>query len=561
MPSAGPKLAPTRRGAIYCRVSTDPQEEDGTSLETQLAACQALAAAEGIVVPAEHVFLETFSGFRLWERPKLTPLRELIQRRQLDVVLCYALDRLSRNQVHTAILLDELDRHRTRLQMVTEQFENTAIGKFLLSARAFSAELEREKITERTLRGKRGRLQSGRLLRSGRPLFGYRWRESAAGLGPHDRDWRVAYDEDPETAPWVRRMFAWAVDGWSLRQIARELNRLGVRTPRKQKDWVHTTVRGILVNPSYMGHRAGFRWQATRNEQGGTTMIERPAAEQIPLPAGVVPPLVTADVFETVQQRMRLNKERVGRNLRYPEIALLRGGYARCGVCGGTLSPRRSGPGGKWWQYRCIRGMSLDPTCTGTHIAVHRLDGPVWARVSRVLLTPEVIGAEITRQQAEDPTAADLARLDGERAQVARQQQNLVDQLANVSGRVATLVTEKLAELERLQTRLDDERGACVQRQAAWREAQRRLGELQTWCRTVAANLDTLDFAGRRDALEALGVRVTVWRKEHVPRWDVTASVPLSREATVDGARPQSVQSSLVTLRWTAPGRLPEELS
>ncbi len=72
-------------------------------------------------------------------------------------MICYAVDRLSRNQAHIYIVVEEFDRAGTRLEFVTEDFEDSAVGKFLLSAKGFAAEIEREKILERSIRGKRAR--------------------------------------------------------------------------------------------------------------------------------------------------------------------------------------------------------------------------------------------------------------------------------------------------------------------------------------------------------------------------------------------------------------------
>ena len=63
----------------------------------------------------------------------------------------------------------------------------------------------------------------------------------------------------------------------------------------------------------------GFRYKAVRNENGGTTMVERPLAEQVPCPSASYLALVSRDAFEQVQVRLRLNQERAARNTRYPE--------------------------------------------------------------------------------------------------------------------------------------------------------------------------------------------------------------------------------------------------
>lgn len=70
------------RAAIYTRVSTDMQEAEGTSLDTQLAACQSYAAERGWQIIGEHT--DTASGTRYRERPGLARMRELVRARGAD---------------------------------------------------------------------------------------------------------------------------------------------------------------------------------------------------------------------------------------------------------------------------------------------------------------------------------------------------------------------------------------------------------------------------------------------------------------------------------------------
>src|SRR5258705_13061586 len=98
-------LAPTQlRAAIYVRVSSVGQEQDGTSLQTQEAACRAYALAHGYAVDDDDVYREVFTGTELWERPQLTRLRDLTRRREVGVVIAYAIDRLARDPVHLGVV-------------------------------------------------------------------------------------------------------------------------------------------------------------------------------------------------------------------------------------------------------------------------------------------------------------------------------------------------------------------------------------------------------------------------------------------------------------------------
>lgn len=120
------------RAMIYVRVSTDAQERDGTSLDTQVRACAEYAAAAGWSVVA--TIRDSASGFSL-ERPGIERVRQAFRAAECDVVLAYAVDRLSRHQNHIGVLFDEAEGWGVKFEFVTERFEDTAIGRFILAAR------------------------------------------------------------------------------------------------------------------------------------------------------------------------------------------------------------------------------------------------------------------------------------------------------------------------------------------------------------------------------------------------------------------------------------------
>src|SRR5215213_5365612 len=168
------------RCGIYIRVSSSLQE-DNYSLDTQEAACRTFAEERGWEVLV--VEKDVHTGADLYGRPRLSAMRERIRNREIDILLAYALDRISRKQTHVAILAEECEQAGARLAFVTEDFEDGAVGTFIRSAKAFAAELEREKIKERTRRGIRARAESGKPLPGPRPVYGYRWRdEGKTGL-------------------------------------------------------------------------------------------------------------------------------------------------------------------------------------------------------------------------------------------------------------------------------------------------------------------------------------------------------------------------------------------
>ena len=86
-----------KQSVIYCRVSTGKQEAEGYSLQTQVEACQKYANENGIQVSLENIFCEAASGAELIDRPILSEIRDRIRKGEVKTLICYAIDRLSRD--------------------------------------------------------------------------------------------------------------------------------------------------------------------------------------------------------------------------------------------------------------------------------------------------------------------------------------------------------------------------------------------------------------------------------------------------------------------------------
>ena len=238
------------RALVYCRVSTDAQERDGTSLDTQERAAVKVARESGYSVT--ETVRDTASGFTL-ERPGIEHVRRLLRAGAVDIVLAYAVDRLSRNQNHIGVLFDEVAQAGARLEFVTEDFEDTAIGRFILAARAFTAEVEREKIAERTMRGKAERARRGKLPQgTGKGMYGYAYDPSTGTR-------RIINEQ----ATVVRRIFEAFVAGRACNGIANDLNRDGVPAFSGGR-WYALTIRRLLKNEAFAGRTIYRRTRADR---------------------------------------------------------------------------------------------------------------------------------------------------------------------------------------------------------------------------------------------------------------------------------------------------------
>jgi site-specific DNA recombinase len=92
---------------------------------------------------------------------------------------------LSRNPVHLFILAEECEKAGVELHFVTEPLDHSPEGQLIGFVKGYAAQIEREKIRERTVRGKRARAIEGKLPQgTGRGAFGYRY-ERGTGRRPN----------------------------------------------------------------------------------------------------------------------------------------------------------------------------------------------------------------------------------------------------------------------------------------------------------------------------------------------------------------------------------------
>src|SRR5918998_4301956 len=95
---AGQHVNGCKEALIYCRVSTQKQEDEGTSLDSQAAAC--IAHAEKLGYRIGRITKEVYSGAELFDRPLLSRDRADIRAGMYKAVVVYAIDRLSRDIAH-----------------------------------------------------------------------------------------------------------------------------------------------------------------------------------------------------------------------------------------------------------------------------------------------------------------------------------------------------------------------------------------------------------------------------------------------------------------------------
>src|SRR5215831_3345229 len=210
-----------RMAVIYARVSSEQQREENT-IASQTASLIEFARSHELEVPKEWVFEdEGYSGATL-ERPGLERVRDLAAEGQIQVVLAYSPDRLSRKYAYQILLIEEFARHGIETLFVKSPQGNSPEDHLLVQFQGMIAEYERAQILERSRRGKRHRAQAGEVSVMSDAPYGYRYiRKTDEAL--------AAYLVEETEASVVRRVYhLYTVDGLSIAEITRRLNREGI---------------------------------------------------------------------------------------------------------------------------------------------------------------------------------------------------------------------------------------------------------------------------------------------------------------------------------------------
>ena len=213
------------RVAIYARVSSERQEKEHT-IGSQLEALRNYAAQNGMEIVEEFTD-EGYSGARL-DRPALDRMRDLAERRGFEVLLTYCTDRLARKFVLQALILEEMERFGVKTIFLEGGAADDPLSKLMHQITGAVAEFERTKIVERNRRGKLYRARCGEVV-TWRAPFGYVRIPRRDGVAPH-----VEIDENKAVV--VRRIFnLYAKQGWTVRQIAKQLTLQGTPAPVAQE--------------------------------------------------------------------------------------------------------------------------------------------------------------------------------------------------------------------------------------------------------------------------------------------------------------------------------------
>jgi DNA invertase Pin-like site-specific DNA recombinase len=344
-----------RYAALYIRVSTTDQGER-YSPGSQQAKLLAKAAADGLTVRPEHIFIDKHTG-KETARPAFERLRALVRSGAVQVVLVLCVDRFSRKVHDAAMVAAEFKRHNCLLDFVEMKNDDSPEGRLQFNIMASMAEYMGEKIVERGKDGQQ-RMLDDNLIPGGVPAYGYDAPEKG----------KRAINE--REAAVVLEMFYQRDGGKSPYSIAMHYNQRGVLSKgyndQPPAQWSRNTVLQLLKNRQYIGE------YHTRGR-----ILE-------------VPAIVPRDLFLRVQAKMAAEGQRwVGR----PSNKILLRNFLHCGKCRHRYNGHSKGPNAPT-VYRCDYRTNKPPQkrlCDAPEVRAVALEAAVWGMIWFMLKNPALL--------------------------------------------------------------------------------------------------------------------------------------------------------------------------
>ena len=335
-------LAGGFRAAIYCRLSKD-DDLDGTSasIANQRDMLEKYCERQGWEVVAVYQD-DGYTGLNM-ERPDLKRMLKAIERKQVNLVITKDLSRLGRNYLQTGQLIEDFfPRNGVRYIAMNDGIDTMRENNDIAPFKNILNEMYSKDISKKVHSSYLLKAQKGQFTGCVAP-FGYR-------KDPEDKNHLLI---DGETAPIVRQIFGYALNGHGPNYIRRRLeeekvpcptwwNRQrgirNVRTKWEKKDpengkyiWDFSVIKDILMNPVYTGAMASQK-KEYRFKIG--TIGEKKPEDWIVV-EGTHEPLVGKADFAIVQEKLK-SRQRPGQS---GEINLF-AGLIKCGECGKALTIR-----------------------------------------------------------------------------------------------------------------------------------------------------------------------------------------------------------------------------
>ena len=317
----------SKRVAIYCRVSTVEQAEEGYSIDSQYQNIKEYCEREG------HEIYKLYedrgiSGKNISNRPGIKQLLEDAKNNKFDLVLSWKLNRLSRKLLDILNIVEFLDKHNVAFRSLTESFETeTPSGKLQLNIMGAIGEFERETIADNVRMSLIAKSKEG--LWCGGVVLGYDTVE-IPNEGKKRKNTKLQINE--KEASTVRRIFELYSQGYGYKAVVNRINKEGYKTKRNN-EFAVATVKEILKNPIYIG-KIRYNVRQDWSKKRRNNINQNPIISD-----GQHEPIIDMETWNKVQVIL---KERSKKHNKIYDSEFPLTGILKCPVCGAGMTISRS---------------------------------------------------------------------------------------------------------------------------------------------------------------------------------------------------------------------------
>lgn len=432
--------------AIYARQSID--KEDSASIEAQIEYCKQYATTN-----AETYIDKGFSG-KSTERPMIKKLIGDIEKNQIDTVIVYRIDRVSRNIVDFANLLELFNKHNVKFISATEQFDTTSpMGRAMVYIIMVFAQLERETIASRIVDNYRFRSSTGAYFMGGNIPYGY-------GTEKAIRDGKkvTVLIKDSSTSLILKDIFDRFIAEESVMRVAKYLNDAEIKT-QKGNTWSSASVKRILENMTpvkadkamytFLLSR-GYNLNTVEDEFDGThgmceffknknKNVLTDVSDRIAV-IGAHEPIIDSDTFIKAQFLLgRHSSINVGKPSKKSFLA----GLIKCKCCGHSFGLKTTSRGSKKYAYYYCRGRGGRGKST--------CENSIWIKQEELedLIIDEcekyIKGLKLKMKSVKTQINEDYSRIDILEGQI----KNLINNIGIGTCNIDVLLTEKITQLQK----------------------------------------------------------------------------------------------------------------
>lgn len=398
-----------KRFAVYSRKSRFTGK--GESIENQIELCRRYINLNYPNASEKNIFIyedEGFSGGNT-DRPQFKKMMDDASEKKFNVLICYRLDRISRNIGDFAKLIDRLGELGISFESIKEKFDtDSSLGRAMMYIASVFSQLERETIAERIRDNMHELAKTGRWLGGNTPT-GYRsvQVQTITVDGKKRSSCMLKIEESEMTA--VKKIFEKFLESESLTAVETYMIQNHIKT-RKGKDFSRFSIKGILRNPVYMiadsdaweylsvlgaeifaeksdfdGNCGVMAYNKTLQKKGKTNKI-RDIKEWI-ITAGRHKGVVSGKKWKQVQECLERNSVKAYRKPKN-NTALL-SGLLYCGDCGHYMRPKIYNSfykdGEKKFSYLCeMKEKSRRSECSVSNPAGNELDAEVIKEISKL---------------------------------------------------------------------------------------------------------------------------------------------------------------------------------